>query len=471
MQGLAFPGEAPIIISPVSQEPDQSSPEESASPELPAPEQEIVLVRRQPFWRRIGGDGLVVSVVIHVGLLLFFAAWVISSWTDTAKTDPETFATGSGGGAAGERAKVFEHKLQPKNAKSIAKNSARITSKSTTSSIALPDLPATSVPSLTTGLTGGGASSGFGGGTGGGIGSGTGIGVGNGKNFVSKFGGNLRRGNSLEGTLYDLKQDPKGSPLIKDRAERIAEMKQAFGKLDDNWRGGKAMLDKTYRQADRKLYTSNIFIAPLAAEAATKAFDCEKDIQAPGWLAYYEGWFTPPETGEYRFQGFADDMMAVAVSGTTVLSAFWPGQKDGSAIPFKSGWYPKDGHKTDGMEFRTPKMIGHLGARYKGSWLQLRKGQAYFIQIAISEGHGGIFSAELLIEQKGVKYQKGEIEDIIPYFMLEPMSAEETKLRLDWKMPKTWGYGAKNPWHMDGATEGPSFGCEINKVTTRSAPR
>jgi len=454
----------------VSHEPDQSSPENAPVPAQPG-EEEIILVRRQPFWRRIGGDGLVVSVVIHVALLLLFAAWVISSWTDTNRSDPDTFATGSGGGSAGEKAKIFEHKLQPKNARNLAKNSARITTKSSSSSIALPDLPATATPSLTTGLTGGGSSSGFGGGSGGGMGSGKGIGVGNGKNFVGKFGGNLRRANALEGTLYDLKQDPKGKALVKDRADRIEEMRKAFGKLDDSWRSAKATLDKSYRQADKKLYTSTIFIAPLDAAEATKAFDCEKDIQAPGWLAYYEGWFTPPETGEYRFQGFADDMMAVAVSGTTVLSAFWPGQKDGAAIPFKSGWFPKDGHKTDGMEFRTPKMIGHLGARYKGGWIQLRKGQAYFIQIAISEGHGGIFSAELLIEQKGVKYQKGDIEDIIPYFMLEPMSAEETKLRLDWKMPKTWGYGPKNPWHMDGATEGPSFGCEINKVTTRSAPR
>ena len=454
----------------MSHEPDQSSPENAPVPAQPG-EEEIILVRRQPFWRRIGGDGLVVSVVIHVALLLLFAAWVISSWTDTNRSDPDTFATGSGGGSAGEKAKIFEHKLQPKNARNLAKNSARITTKSSSSSIALPDLPATATPSLTTGLTGGGSSSGFGGGSGGGMGSGKGIGVGNGKNFVGKFGGNLRRANALEGTLYDLKQDPKGKALVKDRADRIEEMRKAFGKLDDSWRSAKATLDKSYRQADKKLYTSTIFIAPLDAAEATKAFDCEKDIQAPGWLAYYEGWFTPPETGEYRFQGFADDMMAVAVSGTTVLSAFWPGQKDGAAIPFKSGWFPKDGHKTDGMEFRTPKMIGHLGARYKGGWIQLRKGQAYFIQIAISEGHGGIFSAELLIEQKGVKYQKGDIEDIIPYFMLEPMSAEETKLRLDWKMPKTWGYGPKNPWHMDGATEGPSFGCEINKVTTRSAPR
>ena len=426
---------------------------------------------RLPLWKRIGGEGLVISVVLHVVLLIIFAVWVIATITDTANSDPETFATGSGGGAKGEKAKVFEHKMQPRNAQNLARNAARITSKSATASVALPDLPVTSTPSLMTGLTGGGTSKGFGGGSGGGIGAGKGIGVGNGKNFVGIFGGGFKRANALEGTLYDLKQDPKGKQLVADRPERIEEMKKAFDKLDGSWKSGKAHLDRTYRQADKKLYASNIFIHPLDASEATKAFDCEKEIQAPGWLAYYEGWFAVPESGDYRFQGFADDMMAVAVDGTTVLSAFWPGQKDGSAITFRSGWYPKDAHKTDGMEFRTPKMIGHLGARYKGGWLQLRKGQAYFIQVAISESHGGIFSAELLIEKKGDKYAKGKIEDIIPYFMLEPMSPEEIKLKLGWKMPARWGYGAKSPWHMDGATEGPSFGAEINNVTPRRVSR
>ena len=466
-----------------------SSPQESPQPDDPLPPEgeakasdpafadynevppEDGVRRRLPLWKRIGGEGLVISLALHTVLLVLFAVWVIATITDTAQSDPSTFATGSGGGSKGNQPKVFEHKMQPRNAQNLARNAARITSRSATASVALPDLPVTSAPSLTAGLTGGGSSKGFGGGSGGGIGSGKGVGVGNGRNFVGIFGGGFKRANALEGTLYDLKQDPKGKTLVSDRAERIAEMKKAFSKLDDSWRMGKAHLDKTYRQADKKLYTSNIFIHPLAAEEATKAFDCEKEIQAPGWLAYYEGYFTVPESGDYRFQGFADDMMAVAVDGTTVLSAFWPGQKDGSAIPFRSGWYPKDGDKIDGMVFRTPKMIGHLGARYKGGWLSLRKGQSYFIQVAISESHGGIFSSELLIEKKGVDYPKGQLDDTIPYFMLEPMEPEEIKLKLDWKMPKGWGYGAKSPWHMDGATEGPSFGCEINKVTPRKTSR
>ena len=44
-----------------------------------AADQDELLVRRQPFWKKIGGDGLVVSIVIHVVLLILFGAWVVSS--------------------------------------------------------------------------------------------------------------------------------------------------------------------------------------------------------------------------------------------------------------------------------------------------------------------------------------------------------------------------------------------------------
>ena len=144
-------------------------------------------VRRPiPLWKRIGGEGLLASLLLHGALLVVFAVWVIVTITDEARTDPETFATGAGGGSRGEQARIFEHKLQPRNVQHLAQTSARITSKSTTASVALPDLPTTSAPSLLAGLSGGGSSKGFGGGSGGGIGSGKGVGVGNARNFVGK---------------------------------------------------------------------------------------------------------------------------------------------------------------------------------------------------------------------------------------------------------------------------------------------
>jgi hypothetical protein len=142
---------------------------------------------KRSFWQRIGASGLSVSLAFHVLLVFIAAAYVVSTVTDNAKKDPNTFATGAGGGSGGERVKSTQHKVKPKNVKSLAKTTTRITSKSASASIALPDMPnSASASSMISGAMAGGASKGFGGGAGGGIGSGRGMGSGGGKNFVAK---------------------------------------------------------------------------------------------------------------------------------------------------------------------------------------------------------------------------------------------------------------------------------------------
>ncbi len=142
--------------------------------------------RKRSFWSRFGGEGFIVSVVIHTVLVLIAAFLIISVTKESSKKDPNSFATGAGGGNAGDKAKTRETKVQMKNVKTLAKNAARITSKSSTATIALPDMQVSSSASMLSGMLSGGSSKGFGGGSGGGIGSGMGVGVGNGKNFVGR---------------------------------------------------------------------------------------------------------------------------------------------------------------------------------------------------------------------------------------------------------------------------------------------
>ena len=142
---------------------------------------------KKSFWQRIGASGLSVSIAFHALLVFIAAAFVVSTVTDNAKKDPNQFATGAGGGSGGERVKNTQHKIKPKNVKSLAKTTTRITSKSASASIALPDMPnAASASSMISGAMAGGSSKGFGGGSGGGIGTGRGMGSGGGKNFVAK---------------------------------------------------------------------------------------------------------------------------------------------------------------------------------------------------------------------------------------------------------------------------------------------
>jgi hypothetical protein len=165
----------------------QNPPTTEVDDVVDAQGESVTVRRKQGFWARLGGGGLMVSLLIHFFLVVVAIFWVISTWTDSTKHEPTQFATGAGGGNDGDRAKIYQHRLQQKNMKSLAKSTPRLTSKNPNSTISLPDIPNVSTSSMISGATVGGSSKGFGGGSGGGIGSGQGIGVGNGKNMIGKF--------------------------------------------------------------------------------------------------------------------------------------------------------------------------------------------------------------------------------------------------------------------------------------------
>lgn len=130
---------------------------------------------------RFGGEGLAVSLLVH-GLLLFLAtAWVVSV-TTSQKKEPNTFATGAGGGHGGERAITQKTKAKPNTPKSLTKSATKITSKNANAQIALPEMPDLNRAALGAMAT---SSKGFGGGAGGGNGGAAGLGKG-GKNFTGR---------------------------------------------------------------------------------------------------------------------------------------------------------------------------------------------------------------------------------------------------------------------------------------------
>jgi hypothetical protein len=125
---------------------------------------------------------LAVSIALHLILVFFATSWVIYKMTPTQSKAPNAFATGGGGGNNGERAIARKANAKPIVPKNLTKSSQKITSKSATAQIALPELPDLKTEGLRTMAR---SSKGFGGGAGGGIGNGIGAGNG-GKNFVGR---------------------------------------------------------------------------------------------------------------------------------------------------------------------------------------------------------------------------------------------------------------------------------------------
>ena len=355
---------------------------------------------RLPFWKRIGGEGLVISLVFHGVLLLVFMAWVITTITDTAQADPETFATGSGGGAKGEKAKVFEHKMQPRNAQNLARNASRITSKSATASVALPDLPTTSTPSLMAGLTGGGSSKGFGGGSGGGIGSGKGAGVGNARNFVGLFGAKFGA-NGLVGTFYDIKQTRQRKAT--NAAPYPGGMDPYHDAISDflkaNWSTSK--FDRYYR-APEPLLMSQLFIPGRPADAAPKAFAVENEVQPSRWVVHYKGTVKAPQTGTFRFVGSGDDWLVVRWNRKIALDEGY------RTFEVQGGNY-KDFSQTIDLQVPINRSPGGRGYLKAGPWINVRAGDAIPVEILMGEGPGGVFDVYLAIEVAKPKREGGKI--------------------------------------------------------------
>jgi hypothetical protein len=155
-----------------------AAPEPAPEPKPPGQPRKSIFSNR---FFQFGGQGLIVSLMIHGLLLLTATAWVVSVTTNQKK-EPNTFATGAGGGNGGERVIAQKTKAKPNSPKSLTKSATRITSKSSSSQIALPDMPDLNRVALGATAT---SAKGFGGGAGGGIGGAIGIGKG-GKNFTGR---------------------------------------------------------------------------------------------------------------------------------------------------------------------------------------------------------------------------------------------------------------------------------------------
>jgi len=367
-------------------EPQDTPPAQSGTEPLARP--------KRTLWQRLGGEGLALSVIVHVILVLIAIVWVVSTVTDGAgKKDPNTFATGAGGGAGGPKAKEYKTKVVPKNIKSLTKTNSRITSKNANSSMAISSMPSMTNPLATAGAIGGGSSKGFGGGSGGGIGSGKGIGSGGGRNFVSLFGmkGAGMNVGGLIGTLYDLKQTSDRKPTSAAPANTgIGPYRTSVREfLESGWSPGR--LQKFFKSPD-KLVSGQLFITSRSADDAPKAFEVEKLMKPSRWVIHYRCYVEVPSSLPFRFVGSGDDFLIVRWNRKIALD-------DGYETYFagRDGNYKDFGVKVS-KEYKVDRRPGSLNRLKAGPWIQVTKGTKVPVEVLIGETPGGVFDCYLAIE-------------------------------------------------------------------------
>lgn len=200
----------------------------------------------------------------------------------------------------------------------------------------------------------------------------------------------------LIGILYDFKQTQKREPtgVVPDK---YLEVLNEFVK--SGW--DESVINRFFRSA-RPLSTTQIFVPFMNANKAPEAFGVEKVVQPAEWMAHYKGQVSPPKDGKYRFIGYSDDAMAVAVNGQLVLYATYFRQE------IWNSKVPEGSRVANG----TLKI---------GDWVELKKDVPVDFDVLIGEQPGGSFCAFLLYEREGETYQTGEDgHPVYPVFQLAP---------------------------------------------------
>ncbi len=219
----------------------------------------------------------------------------------------------------------------------------------------------------------------------------------------SAFGQSERSDPSLIGILYDLKQTPSRE---KSKETEGSYLKVLAEFLDEGW--NEAVLNRFYR-VTRPLYSTQIWIPPIDANEAPKAFGVGNIVAPRMWPVHYKGQVTAPEDGTYRFVGFADNVMAVAVNSQTVLVSYIRG----SSVPCQWTKNNPKARSNAFLNFREPP--------FDGDWIDFKKGQPVDLDIILGERPGGGFCAFLMIEKKGETYKKSKSgKPILPVFQLAP---------------------------------------------------
>ncbi len=319
-------------------------------------------------------SAVVLSILIHAGLFLLAGMLVVFT---VVKKEEKKFVPPK----AVERPKMKLRKPKVKVKKSAKpKSTTRIVTKINRAS--MPDIQ---LPEM----------SGMGAGLDGGIG---GFDMMPDFEEVSVFGSGQSIGNDFVGTFYDFKRDRDGRDVPHSLDKAVQDIKEFIRS------GWKTVELAHYYHAPKKLYATTMAMPCASSAVAPWAFG-EHDTIGYLWMVHYKGKLVYKDPITFRFWGYGDDFMAVAVEGKLVLSTGW----DDYAARITPQW-----QTSSAKSFQY-----YLGdnTAVVGDWVTLEAGVALDMEILATEMPGGTFTAMLLVEVQGVEYERNRQNGpILPIF-------------------------------------------------------
>lgn len=414
----------PIILFPM----ETHTTQKNAAPQKAVP-------AKISLWQKIGAGSLSISVLLHLVLLAVAVIWVLQIIPPAEEKAIDFLGKSGGGGSP-----VSESKASKQRLPMMSPSTARVSAMNSVGSIVLPEPESLSAMTSLGSISPGGLAGGLGGaGSGGGRGLGKGLGIGDGltpgfsSGNASKnpFGMLDMTPDALVGTFYDFKQTNKRKPtnLTDD------EMRQELRKIVKQGFGERSFRD--YYKAEAQLYQTKLRIPTMSAYVAPAAFGVEKEVQPRQWAVVYRGAVKAPKSGKFRFVGAADDVLVVKFNNKLVFDhGYTLATSAGSGGLMSQENYKTNEDSDAGKDFKrySPMPVPTLTYKYAatgalnkalkglavGPEFEVTEGSIYPIEILISEVPGGFFSAALLIEEKGVTYEKDPAgSPILPLFRLD----------------------------------------------------
>lgn len=347
---------------------------------------------RRRFWAKIlASKFLLVSIIVHLLFGLGATYFIVQRYSAARKL---TFQGGPPTTNPAKRALEHQVSVAKKKAGGAPPQARRI-STSGLAKIVLPDMPVMTtsthvVPGMMSGI--GGMGTGRGLGAGGGMGSGGSGGGGGGG--MTLFG--FQRGEGLPGHFYDLKQSRDRKPVPVNVETFHAALADCLA------RGGDDGALAAFFKAPTTLYAPQLFTPSILASEGPKAFGVARDVPQPGYICVvYKGRVTAPESGQFRFVGMGDNVLAVRFAGRIVLdngSLNIGGPKPAAGYHYKLKW----AEQAMGDGYYAGAVVGHG----QGETFDVQAGETYDIAIIWGELDGGLSLAQLLLEKIGENYSK-----------------------------------------------------------------
>jgi hypothetical protein len=198
---------------------------------------------------------------------------------------------------------------------------------------------------------------------------------------------------ALMGMFYDLTQTQDGKPsgITTENYKQVLVDFIKNGWDEDGLSG--------YYRATKPLFTTQVWLPSMPTLEGPRAFGVEKKAPHAVWVIHYKGQIAPPEDGTYRFVGFGDDVLIVAINEKVVLSSSYA-------------------HLDLGVPPATP-----AGDCLKaGAWFDCQASKPVDLDILCCDNGdpGGVCASFVLIEEKGKTYQMNGAYPFLPIFQVAP---------------------------------------------------